>query len=144
MYRYVKFNHSIKYTGKCFCCILKSAVSLVCIYSLYFKTKVSFGHDCIDGLKNWNANINNKWLFTQNYCVERFSESSGCIHFYILIPWCQFVILFFFWGGVHIIDVCNPLFISNIDKSRNTGTQILKFKFLFFYIDSKSYLVFIF
>lgn len=51
---------------------------------------------------------------------------------------------FFFGGGVHIIDVCNPLFISNIDKSRNTGTQILKFKFLFFYIDSKSYLVFIF
>lgn len=40
--------------------------------------------------------------------------------------------LFFFGGGVHIIDVCNPLFISNIYKSRNTGTQILKFKFLFF------------
>lgn len=39
---------------------------------------------------------------------------------------------FFGGGGVHIIDVCNPLFISNIYKSRNTGTQILKFKFLFF------------
>lgn len=52
MYRFVKFNYLIKYIGKCFCCIFKFVVFLVCIYSLYFKIKVFFGYDCIDGLKN--------------------------------------------------------------------------------------------
>lgn len=58
MYRYVKFNYLIKYICKCFCCIFKFVVFLVCIYSLYCKIKVFFGYDCIDGLKNWNVNIN--------------------------------------------------------------------------------------